>query len=441
MTQNTAAGAGAGAKPLRIFFHAPGIAAHRPKPSLPVITGAQTTAADRISGIYPNHMLTGNRGNIIHAEAPAKLFQKSETGSAYGNLAQLLHRLGPSYAARVARSFDLVIISMANFIRPDHDGTRLVDALKALEQRVPVVVLGAGLQGHHALSDMMPSNRDLIDWFNQNAVIFGVRGDRTANWLHDNGFKNTEVMGCPSLHTYPHSLLDMDPRPALAKGTDLSVMTAGYVKLLDGTLHPRGDELMRAFRRIRASYVFQDEPFTMTELADAPALYNEGNNEFRTAAMNAWLSRQAGRPVGFQRYYYFHEAGAWRQAALRHDVYIGDRFHCGVAAIQAGVPAIFLSHDNRVAEMTDHFGLPRLTTRNFARKGLAAVMEEYLAPERVHRMKQLYLQRRAEFFAVTARVGLMPALHDLDLPEAPRPAPAAPLPLRLRLRRLARRFR
>ena len=123
-----------------------------------------------------------------------------------------------------------------------------------------------------------------------------------------------------------------------------------------------------------------------------------------------WLTEQAGSPIRFQRYYYFHEAGAWRQAALRHDVYIGDRFHGGVAALQAGVPAIFLSHDNRVAELTEHFGLPHLTTRAFARKGLAAVMDEYLAPEAIHRMKTLHAQRSREFFAVMARAGLSPAI-------------------------------
>ncbi|WP_392342680.1 polysaccharide pyruvyl transferase family protein (plasmid) [Phaeobacter sp. BS23] len=42
---------------------------------------------------------------------------------------------------------------------------------------------------------------------------------------------------------------------------------------------------------------------------------------------------------------------------MLHDVYIGDRFHGGVAALQAGQPTIFLKHDNRVAELTEHFGL------------------------------------------------------------------------------------
>lgn len=431
--------AAAGNKPLRLFFHAPGIAAHRPQASMPLITGAQSTTTDTIAGLYPNHTLTGNRGNIIHAEAPAKIFAKSPGGSTYGNLAEIMATIGDGFALRMSRSFDLVIISMANFIRPDHDGRRLLTSLKALEDRVPVVVLGCGLQGNHKLSDMMPGNTALIDWFNQNAVIFGVRGAKTANWLYDNGFKNADVLGCPSLYAYPHSIMGLDGSAARGKGAEADVMTAGYVKIANGTLAPRGVELAHAFHKIRSSYVFQDEPWTFADLAQIPGLYNEGSNEFRADLLNDWLGQQAGGKLRFQRYYYFNEAGAWRQAALRHDVYVGDRFHGGVAALQAGVPAIFLSHDNRVAELTEHFGLPHLTTKAFARKGLAAVLEEYLSPQAMQSMKTLYQQRRREFFVVAARAGLTPTVHEVAVPDAVPAAP--PVPFRQKLRRLSRRFR
>ena len=59
----------------------------------------------------------------------------------------LQQALGPRYAAQMARHFDLVVISMANFIRPDHDGVALVGALRPLVDVVPHIVLGCGLQG------------------------------------------------------------------------------------------------------------------------------------------------------------------------------------------------------------------------------------------------------------------------------------------------------
>lgn len=410
---------------MRILFHAPGLAAFRPEMPMPHLLGVQATATDTLGGLRSTHQLTGNRGNIIHAEAPVKIFKKDPKRSAYGNIAMLQKALGPRYKERVAANFDLIIISMANFIRPDHDGATLFNALKALDGAVRFIVLGAGLQGSSTLADMMPGNRNLLDIMNERAALFGVRGEKTAAWLSDAGFHNTHVLGCPSLYAYPQSILSIDGRAARAKGAAADVMTAGHLSLHRGKIVPRGLELARAFRGIDASYVFQDEFFAYGDLPEKAFLYNEGSNECAAGPLNGWLSRQSGVPVDFRRYYYFTEAGSWRQAALRHDVFIGDRFHGGVAVLQAGRPAIFLKHDNRVSELTSHFNLPSLPTEEFAAKGLVATMEEYLSDEALARMRKLYRQRHAEFSKAVAAHGVV---VETRLPtEDPHPIPAPPI--------------
>lgn len=421
-----------GAKPLRILYHAPGLAAFRPEVGLPHLLGVQPSVTDSLGGLLTTHRLTGNRGNIIHAEAPAKTFSKSAQGSAYGNIAVLQRQLGKHYAQVLSENFDLILISMANFIRPNHDGSTLVKALRALNDRVPFIVLGCGLQGSHALSDMMPGNRDLIAFFDQHALIFGVRGEKTANWLAENGFHNATVLGCPSLYAYPHSILKVDGAAARARGRAADVMTAGHLSLHQGRIVPRGIELAKAFRTIKAAYVFQDEFLTYGDLSAMPGLYIEGASEVEADPVNAWLSKHAKTEIGFYRYYYFNEASAWRQASLRHDVFIGDRFHGGVAALQAGQPTIFLTHDNRVSELTDHFGLPNLSSQEFVKRGLADTLDEFLSPECLDRMKAIYKRRYAEYFAALAPFGLRPDITPtaIGLPE-PSPLshqdrPAAP---------------
>lgn len=412
---------------MRILFHAPGLAAFRPAAPLPHLLGVQPSVVDRLDDLRASHRLTGNRGNIIHAEAPARTFHKSATGSAYGNIAVLQQTLGAQYATQIARHFDLIVISMANFIRPDHDGAALVAALRPLVDVVPHIVLGCGIQGSHRLSDMMPGNIALIAHFNSHAALFGVRGEKTANWLAGNGFGNATVLGCPSLYTFPRSILGIDGAAARARGGQADVMTAGHLTVHRGRIVPRGLELARAFRGIRASYVFQDEFFTYDELTGLSGLYQEAASEVAAGPVNEWLTRRMRCPVDFQRYYYFSEASAWRQAALRHDVFIGDRFHGGVAALQAGRPAIFLSHDNRVSELTGHFGLPSLTTEEFARRGLARTLDEFLAPDRLEAMKSLYRRRYAEYCAALRPFGVRPEAP-LDEPgpvaASPTPAPA-----------------
>jgi hypothetical protein len=395
---------------MRILFHAPGLAVFRPITKLPHILGVQPTATDRLDTLLPSHKLTGNRGNIIHAEAPAKIFAKSPYESAYGNIAMLQKSLGARFPDVMAAHYDLIIISMANFIRPNHDGSALVKALRGLNDRVPYIVLGCGLQGSHRLSDMMPGNRDLIAHFNENALVFGVRGTKTANWLADNGFGNSSVLGCPSLYAYPNSILKIDGTSARQRGAEANVMTAGHLSMHRGRIVPRGRELATAFEHVKASYVFQDEFFAYGDLPKTPGLYQEGASEVAHEPVNSWLSMQLGQKVDFERYYYFNEASAWRQASLRHDVFIGDRFHGGVAALQAGLPAIFLTHDNRVSELTEHVGLPNLITEEFARRGLADTLNEFLSPEKLSSMKALYKTRYAEFFKVMAPFGLKAAV-------------------------------
>lgn len=409
---------------MRILFHAPGLAAFRPEASLPHLLGVQPSVTDSLRGLLVTHKLTGNRGNIIHAEAPAKTFSKSAQGSAYGNIAVLQKHLGMRYAQAIADNYDLIIISMANFIRPDHDGSTLVKALRALDDRVPFIVLGCGLQGSHSLSDMMPGNRDLIAHFNKHALVFGVRGEKTANWLSENGFRNASILGCPSLYAYPHSIMKIDGTAAREKGPAADVMTAGHLSMHRGRIVPRGIELVKAFSIIKAAYVLQDEFLTYGDLSANSGLYIEGPSEVLADPVNEWLSKKAKIDVGFYRYYYFNEASAWRQASLRHDVFIGDRFHGGVAALQAGQPAIFLTHDNRVSELTSYFGLPNLTTEEFVKRGLADTLEEFLSPEKTDAMKALYKRRYAEYFKALAPFGLKPDIA----PEAIGLAAPSPLP-------------
>lgn len=391
---------------MRILFHAPGLAAFRPDLTLPHILGLQTIAPETLAELRPTHQLTGNRGNIIHAEAPVKIFAHDPKKSVYANIAVLQKTLGARYREVLARHFDMIIVSMANFIRPDHDGATLAKALIGLDGAVPFIVLGAGLQGSHPLSAMMPGNRDLLAVMNERAAVFGVRGPLTQGWLAENGFGRATVLGCPSLYAFPQSILSIDGTAARAKGAAVDVMTAGHLSLRGERIVPRGLALARAFRGIKASYVFQDEFFAYGDLPDQPFSYNEGSQTSPAAPINAWLSPKCGVPLAFERYYYFTEAGAWRQAALRHDVFIGDRFHGGVAVLQAGQPAIFLKHDNRVSELTGHFGLPTLTTEEFVRKGLKAALDECLSDENLTRMKALYRQRHAEFSAIMAQQDL-----------------------------------
>lgn len=390
----------------RILFHGPGITWFRPNMPMPNVTGVQASATDTLAALRQSHQLTGNRGNLIHAEAPARLFVKNAAGSANANIHVLRQSLGKRFREDVARNFDLIVLSLANFIRPGVKLPNLERALKQLDGTVPFIVLGAGLQGRCQLTELTPSVRNVLAILDEQALIFGVRGQQTGSWLADNGFKNTEVLGCPSLYCFPQSILTIDASQVRAKGNQAGVLTAGYLTVQGGHNFKRGKNLAESFKNTQPSYVFQDEFFTYGDVIETSFSFNEGTSTADAGILNELMTRETGVPVNFKRYYYFSDSGAWRQAAMHYDVYIGDRFHGGVAALQAGRPAVFLTHDNRVAELTEHFSLPNIPTSRFKKIGLRRTLNELLSDDAIALMKRTYRQRFEQFRGSLARHGI-----------------------------------
>ncbi len=408
---------------MRIFFHAPGIALPRLDSPLSHVQSAHLAASSSLKELRASHKFSGNRGNLIHAEAPAKLFRHDPLKSVYGNIATLQRVMGDAYPEYMEEHFDIIIISMANFIREKHDGTHLVKALKALNGRVRFIVLGAGLQGTPVPDKMIPSNLDLISIFNEQADVFALRGAATKQWLDRYGYTNTVVLGCPSLYVYPDSILGLDYATARRHASEGRILTAGYLKPYEGRLYNRGQWLIEAFRGHNTSYIMQDEIFDYKDFKDQPHLFNEGTSQFDKTAIEEYLRPYGAKDLPFDRYYYFMETSGWRQAAAAHDVFIGDRLHGGVAALQGGIPAIFLINDNRVSEVAKVFKLPALSTREFLKLGLKRTLETYLSDEAAYEMKKNYTalhQHFRDFFAA----------HGLDVQPKPREVPLTPPPPR-----------
>jgi hypothetical protein len=67
-----------------------------------------------------------------------------------------------------------------------------------------------------------------------------------------------------------------------------------------------------------------------------------------------------------KHFYKFFDVGNWvSHIAKNYDFAFGTRFHGNVAALQSGVPSLWLTHDIRTIELCKHFGLPNIPAESF----------------------------------------------------------------------------
>lgn len=360
--------------------------------------------------------VTPNNGNMIHAEAIPKIIACNRKKSAVGTPPRF-EADGDNAPGNALLNdhFDLVTLGYANILHSTAKLTAIQFAkLEAgfARQRaflenstIRIVALGIGLQ-----DDMLPEPASigpelyrLLQVLNDRCDIIGTRGERTANFLSDLGITRVQPLGCPSLMVNPRGV--MDPQlPAI--DDNLKAGTSGRLSASGqntGRIRPLCD-MAAAFD---TEYAFQNDLYTLVKPADrADVPYNSETCEIDRAACDARATKLLGHAPGFRRYWFFRNPDAWRSWAASRDVYLGDRFHGGVAFLQAGRPAGFLHGDVRVEELTGHYGLPSFSIEDARRRGPRDLLEEIVDPSVRNRVRKTYAQRFTAYAEALEKAGL-----------------------------------
>ena len=406
---------------MRILFHGPSISSTRPSVSLPYLTGITAgTNSPTVNSLRQPFNLTGNTGNIIHAEAPMKFLSYDIGASAISDLHRLYSSFSSAEAFRdsIKENYDCVVLSLANLIRPDFN-TNLHEILEAIG--VPFYVFGVGLQNDVKLASLRPNTQKLLKVLNDKSALFGCRGYRTEEWLHSNGFRNAIALGCPSLYVYPHAVLnnqDVDLRDVR------NVVTAGhlsdtYLSSDESVKKERVDSITALCDRFEnVSYVFQDEPFTYKELLDVTGLWKDQVSQFDADTLNSYLSVRLQRDVSFKNFYMFYCSSTWRSTVSKYDLFLGDRLHAGIAARQAGLPSVILYGDVRVKELTDFYNFPSLPVSSVLDKDFHGKLRDVLSVKQHDEFTSTYMTRLSNFIYVVKKSGLKlkPAYHAVSKP-------------------------
>jgi hypothetical protein len=347
------------------------------------------SAGSDLHALLEGYDSTDNKGNMLHGEAPSKIFSIDRAHSAYVSVSGLLDsgwtidRIADTFSKR----FDLIVFSTANIIRAGirHESTAdLLDRLTC-----DFIVLGVGVQDGLAvdLRKLDPSLVQLLDICNRKARIFGVRGELTQRWLYAAGFRNSTVLGCPSLFVYPENILSVTP-PTLSPGS--RVLTGGYL----AARTRRSSALVGLFRGVKqAHYVMQEEMEDLRRrgvFAHTTRIFNEATGEVDFGVMTRVFSVIHDERMPFRSYRWFQSPEAWRAFASGFDVCVSDRLHGAVAALQSGVPTLLIADDDRVREIADLFSIPSASVADIEGSQLGDLVASRLNRDAIEAFKARY---------------------------------------------------
>tara|TARA_A100001037_G_scaffold206412_1_gene184704 strand:- start:13941 stop:15137 length:1197 start_codon:yes stop_codon:yes gene_type:complete len=323
-----------------------------------VVDSPRLTTAQRLK------IAGNNTGNLVFQYAVTRLLAPKKT---YIPTATM-----PAFDADAVAGSRYLVFPAANHLRPGADWRNLNKLLRDVD--LPLVILGLGAQAPssndpQAIDQILKDSqvRMLADIIRERAVLVTARGAFSAEVCARLGIE-TEILGCPSLLINPDPTLGRQ----LAKALERLQESPRSLRVVMTAAAPF-EIAKHAMRRDLEARFFQ---WTV----DRDGLYVQQSGGEEIVALSAGAHRadtlqtaQAVRPIIYpegtperfiqhinSRHRIFWNAAEWIAAMRGADIAFGSRLHGNMAALAAGVPALFVPHDARTEELIDTMKLAYL---------------------------------------------------------------------------------
>ncbi|MBA0049504.1 polysaccharide pyruvyl transferase family protein [Streptomyces sp. AJS327] len=290
-----------------------------------------------------------NSGNLLFSDAAHKLLLTKNTEVSSNGIRT---NSSAARAAEINEQYDVFVIPLANAFRPSFRDA--LDRLtKLIEQlTIPVVVLGVGAQAGtdfdtEAISSLRPSVKRFARAVLDRSPSIGVRGEMTAEYLRDLGFRDVDVIGCPSMFLYGDTFPALDTRKKLTTDSRLAInISRGANRVGEIAAIARN-----AYRR------YPNITYYAQNLVDAELLFwgdtsaAAGLRKVMPTAVSHELLRDGRTRVPM-------DSAPWLAELRDHEFSFGTRIHGNIAALLAGTPSVVLCHDSRTLELCRYFEIP-----------------------------------------------------------------------------------
>lgn len=303
--------------------------------------------------ILANNLIGSNSGNVMFQTSAARAVMVDEDIEFMSAFSWIREDLD-AFARRANEECSCFVIPLANAFRCNYISHLevLTELLKKLT--IPCVVTSVGIQESKverldAGYAFDPQARAFVSAVLERSAMLGVRGAITARYLKHLGFseeRHFTVVGCPSMYLRGSDL--PEPKPLrLSRESKVCVNSKLDASPVIHDLISRGCQEMPDYWYIPQKI---EELRMLYAGIPIPVLGRWKVPDYLPVNHRSPVLRR-GRAVGFLN------VPTWLDFMKDKDFCFGCNIHGNVAAIQAGVPALILARDQRVAEIAEYHEL------------------------------------------------------------------------------------
>lgn len=243
-------------------------------------------------------------------------------------------------------------------------------------------MIGCGAQAYDfgEKIDLKDGTKRFISILNERSSSIGVRGLYTASILDAMGYRNIDIVGCPSIY-WPGSEGWGQFQPRVTSDKRYGIHCTPTGKYRDSV-----KSLIEYGIKNSATYVCQTE-IAYLEKRETPSRdfgYYMGSPDGAKAMKEYFLEH--GKIFFNMADWISHNGGL--------DFVLGARFHGNVVTMLAGRPCLMLVFDTRTREMADHFSLPYV---DFGKFDPEFPMEHYMELADFSMFRGAYKTRLIEY--------------------------------------------
>lgn len=298
-----------------------------------------------VEEVLQQKMSGANLGDLICGESIYKMLNLPDN-----NITLTGFRKGVPSAKEINEKYDLFVFSFTNDFRPS-DRKKIDYWTDLIEQlTIPIMVLGVGARSSFdydlgRLRSLDEAVKRFVSAVLDKAPSIGVQGEFTQRYLAHLGFKDAEVIGCPSMFRYGRFLSVEKKSSVLNTNAKIGISTT------NGTMGDLGQVVMENYSRYpNLIYLAQD-------LSDLETLY--WGDTSQAAGKHKTMPSLRSHPLFTENRVRLHlDPITWMRELRDYDFVFGTRVHGNIVSLLAGTPSVMMVHDSRTRELSEYFEIP-----------------------------------------------------------------------------------